>query len=105
MKNKSEESSLVSSSAQNVVPTPYTAADETTSKSQAIQDLFKNWLMLMLTPSETQLPEEVPEAPSSMETSKIPNSLQKQERGEILKAAWCYFLGLDATIKITLLLL
>ncbi|KAL0335747.1 UNVERIFIED_CONTAM: hypothetical protein Sradi_4786600 [Sesamum radiatum] len=48
--------------------------------------------------------EEVLEEPSSAETSEIPNTLQKQERDEVLKAVWCHIQGLDATIKIPLLL-
>lgn len=83
---------------------PYSAADEKTTSSLAIQNLFKNWLMLLRTPSQTRQVEESPEKPH-METSGVPNTVQKQERGEILKAAWCYFLGLDATIKIPLLML
>ncbi|KAI3464115.1 hypothetical protein Pfo_020778 [Paulownia fortunei] len=104
LQNKSEESSLESSKVQNVVPAPYTAADETTTRSLAIQNLLKNWLMLLRTPLQTQPVEEVLEESSSKETSEMPNALQKQERGAIRKAVWCYFLGLDATIKIPLLL-
>ncbi|KAK4427120.1 hypothetical protein Salat_1480900 [Sesamum alatum] len=102
--NKSEESSVESSKVQNVVPAPYTAEDETTTRSLAIQNLFKNWLTLLRTPTQTHTMEEVLEEPNPAETSEMTNTLQKQERGEVLKAVWCYIRGLDATIKIPLLL-
>ncbi|KAI3454463.1 hypothetical protein Pfo_011126 [Paulownia fortunei] len=104
LQHESEESSVESSKVQSVVPAPYTAADETTTRSLAIQNLFKNWLMLLRTPSQTQPVEGALEEPSSMETSETPSTMQKQERGEILKAVGCYFLGLDATIKIPLIM-
>ncbi|GFP79900.1 hypothetical protein PHJA_000133400 [Phtheirospermum japonicum] len=103
--NRSEESSVVENSnvQNNVVPTRYTASDETTTtRFMAIHDLFKNWLMLLRMPSQTQPVEEVIEEPSSSITSEIQNT--KRERcGIMLNAVWCNFLGLDATIKLPLL--
>ncbi|PIN20258.1 hypothetical protein CDL12_07063 [Handroanthus impetiginosus] len=102
LQHEGEGSSVESSELQNVVHAPYSAEDETTSRSLAIQNLFKNWLLLLRTPSQTQPVEEAPEKPSFIETSE--NTLQNEERGEFLKAVWCYFLDLDATIKIPLVL-
>ncbi|KAL8465510.1 hypothetical protein ACS0TY_034852 [Phlomoides rotata] len=101
LQHESEESSGYTQ--QHLVPAPYSAADEKTTSSLAIQNLFKNWLMLLRTPSQTQQVEGSPEEPH-VKTSEKSNAVQKQERGEILKTAWCYFLGLDATIKIPLLM-
>ncbi|KZV45704.1 hypothetical protein F511_26730 [Dorcoceras hygrometricum] len=75
-----------------------------TARSLAMQNLFRHWLTLLRTPSQTQPLEEV-EEPFSTETSELQSTKQKQGRGEILKAVWCYFCGLDATIKIPLLVL
>ncbi|XP_073297083.1 uncharacterized protein [Primulina huaijiensis] len=100
--HESKESLAESSKVQNVVPASYTAADETTTRSQAIQNLFKNWLILLRLPSQTQTVEEV-DKPSSMSTG-LSKTKQKQERGEVSKAVWCYFMGLDATIKMPLLI-
>ncbi|KAL8057228.1 hypothetical protein ABFX02_04G171100 [Erythranthe guttata] len=102
LENTIEASSLESSKVQNV--TPSIAADETISRSLAIHNLFKSWLMLLRTPLQSQHVDEVLEESSSVETSEIPNSLKKQERSDFLKAVWCYFVGLNATIKIPLLL-
>ncbi|KAK6153284.1 hypothetical protein DH2020_012923 [Rehmannia glutinosa] len=102
LQNKNDKSSVESSKVQNVVPSPYTAANETTTSSLAIQNLFKSWLMLLRMPSEPQPVDEVLEEPPPSITSEMPNI--EQERGDILKAVCCYFLGLDATIKIPLLL-
>ncbi|XP_020548451.1 uncharacterized protein LOC105157246 isoform X2 [Sesamum indicum] len=98
------ESPLESSKVQNVVPASYTAADGTTTRSLAIQNLFKKWLILLRTPPQSQSVGGALDEPCSTETSEMPNSMQKQERGEILKSVWCYFLGLDATIKIPFLM-
>ncbi|KAL3628864.1 hypothetical protein CASFOL_027910 [Castilleja foliolosa] len=107
LQHESEESSVESSKVQNVVPAPYTIADDTTTRSLAIQNLFKKWLLLLRTPSKTQAvgEAEVLEEPSLVETSETPpNTLQNQEeRGDILKAVCCYFLDLDATVKIPLI--
>lgn len=104
LQHESEESVAESSKVKNVVPAPFTAGDETTTRSLAIQKLFKNWLMLLRTPPGTQPVESAPEELSE-ETSEETTNLQKNERREVLKAAWCYFMGLDPTIKIPLLIL
>ncbi|KAL0417137.1 UNVERIFIED_CONTAM: hypothetical protein Slati_3545600, partial [Sesamum latifolium] len=104
LQQEGEESPLESSKVQNVVPASYTAADGTTTSSLAIQNLFKKWLILLRTPSQSQSVGGALDEPCSTETSETPNSMQKQERGEILKSVWCYFLGLDATIKIPFLM-
>ncbi|KAK6123523.1 hypothetical protein DH2020_042730 [Rehmannia glutinosa] len=104
LQHESEESSVESSKVQDVVPAPYTVADDTTTRSLAIQNLFKKWLTLLRTPSQSQAVDGALEENSPMETSEMPNTMQKRGRGEILKAVWCYFLGLDATIKIPLLM-
>ncbi|KAL0441002.1 UNVERIFIED_CONTAM: hypothetical protein Sradi_0039100 [Sesamum radiatum] len=104
LQQEGEESPLESSKVQNVVPSSYTAADGTTTRSLAIQNLFKKWLILLRTPSQSQSVGGALDEACSTETSEMPNSMQKQERGEILKSVWCYFLGLDATIKIPFLM-
>ncbi|KAL3824861.1 hypothetical protein ACJIZ3_020890 [Penstemon smallii] len=104
LQHESEESSVESSKVQNVVPAPCTPADETTTRSLAIQKLFKNWLMLLRTTPQTQPVDEVLEEPSSTETSDVPTTVQKQERGVTPKSVWCYFLSLDATIMIPLVI-
>lgn len=95
LQNESKESTVGSSKA---------ALDEVTARSLAMQNLFKNWLTLLRTPSQTQPVEEVVEEPFTTETSELQSTKQMQGKGEILKAAWCYFWGLDATIKIPLLI-
>ncbi|KAL3533324.1 hypothetical protein ACH5RR_006845 [Cinchona calisaya] len=73
--------------------------------SVAIHNLFKSWLMLLRMPSADHAVDGTPQQPSAMETSEIQNSsIQKKERVPILKVIWCYFLGLDAMIKLPLLI-
>ncbi|KAK2993214.1 hypothetical protein RJ640_005182, partial [Escallonia rubra] len=71
--------------------------------SLAIQNLFKNWLTLLRTPSPNQEHETLEEE-SVGEISKTEDGVQKNGRGEMLKAVWCYFVGLDATVKIPIMI-
>ncbi|CAI9773791.1 unnamed protein product [Fraxinus pennsylvanica] len=103
VRHESEESS-VKSPVQNIPVSCTSSADETTIQSPAIQNLLKDWLMLLRATSQNQQVTEVLDEPSSVETLETQNSLQKQERVEIIKAVWCSFLGLDAAIKIPLLI-
>ncbi|CAK9137576.1 unnamed protein product [Ilex paraguariensis] len=87
------------------VPVSYTSeAHETIAGSPAIQELFKNWLSLLRTPSPNQVVDEIIEEPSKRAISETQNGIQNKESGGILKAVWSNFLGLDATIKIPLLI-
>ncbi|CAL5361977.1 unnamed protein product [Camellia sinensis] len=79
-------------------------ADETIAGSVAIQKLFKNWLTLLCTQPSNQVVDEPLDGPDSGKISVMRNGVQKKERGEILKAVWCYFWGLDAAVKIPLLI-
>ncbi|XP_073036048.1 uncharacterized protein [Primulina eburnea] len=104
LKNPVKVPYLQHESKESVVESSRAALDEMTARSLAMQNLFKNWLTLLRTPSQTQLAEEVVEEPFTTETSELQSTKQKQGKGEILKAAWYYFWGLDATIKIPLLI-
>ena len=68
-------------------------------------NLFKNWLTFLRTPPPSQLVDEISEGSAPREISDMHIGLPKKERGEILKAVWCYFLGLDTTVKVPLLIL
>lgn len=105
LKHKSEESSVESSKVQNDVPAPHTAAVEATTRSLAIQNLFKSWLMLLHAPSKTQQEaDKIVEESSEAKTSKLPNNVVKQ-KGKILKAVWCRILSLDTAIRTPFLVL
>ncbi|KAL6559381.1 hypothetical protein OROGR_004498 [Orobanche gracilis] len=101
--HESEELYVESPKAQNVVPTPCIIADDTGIRSLAIQNLSNKWL-LTRTPLQTQEMIGALDEPSPLDLSKTPSTLQKQERGGIFRAVWCYLWGLDAAIKIPLLL-
>ncbi|XP_057786859.1 uncharacterized protein LOC131004232 isoform X2 [Salvia miltiorrhiza] len=103
LKHKSEESSVESSKLQNDDPAPHTAAVESATRSLAIQNLFKSWLMLLHAPSQTQEADKVLEESSVVKTSEMANTPVKQ-KGEFLKAVWCRILSLDTTIRIPFLL-
>ncbi|KAJ4973928.1 hypothetical protein NE237_007102 [Protea cynaroides] len=79
--------------------------DGTAAGSVAIQKLFEKWLMMLRTQSSSLTTNGIlGEGPSESKISKHQSEGQKQEAVKILKAACCYFLGLDATIKIPLLI-
>ncbi|XP_047944835.1 uncharacterized protein LOC125191338 isoform X3 [Salvia hispanica] len=98
LKHKSEESSVESSKVQSDVP-----AVEATTRSLAIQNLFKSWLVLLRAPSQTLEADKVLEESSVAKSSEMPNTSVKQ-KGGILKAVWCRILGLDTAIRIPFLL-
>ncbi|CAN4086018.1 unnamed protein product [Withania somnifera] len=100
--HESEETSVESPRAQNAPITYSAEADETTSYF-AIQNIFKSWLTLLRTSSPNQVTNETVEEPYTTETSETEKVVQEKERVHVLKAVRCYFLSLDATIKIPVL--
>lgn len=75
--------------------------------SPTIHKLFKKWLNMLRTNSPIQVADEnLGEGPSSSEElQQSQSTAQTKEGGEILKGVWFHFLGLDATLKIPLLIL
>lgn len=100
--HESEETSVESPRAQNV-PISYSAEADETTNYFAIQNIFKSWLTLLRTPPPNQVTNETVEEPYTTETSETQKVVQKKERVHALKVVWCYFLSLDATIKIPVL--
>jgi hypothetical protein len=107
VKLKESEDPITESPKANDIPLSYTSeADQRIASSPAIHKLFKKWLTMLRTQSPSQvedgiLGEELPPT----EISETHNETENKKRGEILKAVWCHFLGLDATIRIPLLIL
>lgn len=100
--HESEETSVEPPRAQNV-PISYSAEADQTTNYSAIQNIFKSWLTLLRTPLPNQVTNETVEEPYTTETSETQKMVQEKERVHVLKAVWCYFLSLDATIKIPVL--
>ncbi|KAM3319122.1 hypothetical protein P3S67_006322 [Capsicum chacoense] len=100
--HESEETSVESPRAQNV-PISYSAEADQTTNYSVMQNIFKSWLTLLRTPSSNQVTNETVEEPYTTETSETQKMVQEKERVHVLKAVWCYFLSLDATIKIPVL--
>ncbi|KAF2293298.1 hypothetical protein GH714_040675 [Hevea brasiliensis] len=88
------------------VPVSYTSdGNGGIAGSPAIHKLFKKWLNMLRTDSPSQVADEIlREPPSSEELQQTQNTVQTKEGHEILKPVWFHFLGLDATIKIPLLI-
>lgn len=101
-----EETIVESSKLQNV-PLPFSSqANGTIGGSLAIQNLFKKWLTMLRTqPPSQEVDEILSEKPVVKEVSETQKDVQNKDRGEVLKAVWFYFLGMDAVIKIPLLIL
>lgn len=85
-------------------PVPSSSA-KSTEGSQAIQSLFRNWLTLLRTPLPNQVVDEAIEKPLSDGKTETQDKMQKNGRSEILKAVWYSFWGLDAMIKLPVLIL
>lgn len=106
VKLKGSEDPVTESPKANDVPLSFISeANESIGSSPAIQKLFLKWLTMLHTQSPSQVVDGVLEEPPISELSKIQQVTQNKEREKILRAAWCYFLCLDATVKIPLLML
>lgn len=107
VKLKENEDTITESPNTNDIPIAYASeANDSIASSPAIHRLFKKWLTIIQTQSSSQEVNGIfGEEPPAREISKTEYGTQNKERSEILKAVWCHFLGLDATIKIPLLIL
>lgn len=100
-----EETTAESPKAHNVPLSYATETDETVAASPAIHKLFKKWLTMLRTQSPNEVVDEVlGEGRPPVKMSEAQTETQITGRGEILKAVWCHFWCLDATIKIPLLI-
>ncbi|KDP31068.1 hypothetical protein JCGZ_11444 [Jatropha curcas] len=88
------------------VPVSYTSeANEGIAGSPVIHKLFKKWLNMLRTQPPSQVVDEILEGPPpSEELQQTQSTAQTKGSGEIVEAVWSHFLGLDATIKIPLLI-
>lgn len=87
--------------------TPVSCASEsnkTISQSQSIRGLFLKWLSLLRTGVEAEAGDGILERSPQMDHLTEQKATNSKERGEILKVVLCYFLGLDATITVPLLI-
>ncbi|KAL5723876.1 hypothetical protein ACHQM5_007217 [Ranunculus cassubicifolius] len=90
-------------------PVAYTSdREDKVGGSPAIQKLFKKWLIMLRTQSSANHTSNGifgENGPVQTEISQSPNGSQNQENSQqLLKSAWCFFWGLDPTIKIPLLI-
>ncbi|EXB93587.1 hypothetical protein L484_014579 [Morus notabilis] len=106
IKLKESEGAITESTQANEISLSYTAeANESVGPSPAIHELFKKWLTNLRTQSSGAAVDEIlEEEPSPREMSETELATKNKERSVILKAVWSHFLGLDATIKIPLLI-
>lgn len=102
---ESEEARTESPTVQNIPNLYKTSEGDEVDGSTAIHNLFKRWLALLRTQSVNHVEDRIlkERLPRRVE-SGIHTMTLKKEKGEILKGMWCYFLGLDAMIKIPLLI-
>ncbi|XP_057952329.1 uncharacterized protein LOC131146634 isoform X2 [Malania oleifera] len=102
---ESEESVKESPKVQNAPLSYSSEGNETMAGSAAIHNLFKKWLTMLRTQSPNNVAGEILGGRSPLrQTSEAQNGNQQKKKNEIWKAVWFYFLGLDVTIKIPLLI-
>jgi hypothetical protein len=91
------------------VPFSYASeAGDSLGTSSAFHGLFNKWLKMLRTQSSQSSCQEVEGFLGRLTPTVSPEILQRthgKETREVLKVAWSYFLALDATIKIPLLIL
>lgn len=103
--DKSSEVKSESPKSNNVPLSRASEANENLAVSSGIHKLLQKWLTMLQTPPPNQGEEEILGEPPP---DVLPDSLQgtkKTIKGQSLKAAWSYFLALDAAIKIPFLIL
>lgn len=100
-----DEESVAESADTQKTPLSYNSGgEENISGSPAIHKLFKKWLFMLRTQSSNQTSDGIfGEEPVQSEITESQSGSKKRVEDKLLKAAWCYFLSLDATIKIPLL--
>ncbi|XP_048494409.1 uncharacterized protein LOC104887288 isoform X2 [Beta vulgaris subsp. vulgaris] len=87
--------------------TPLPCASEpnnTISQYQSIHGLFSKWLSLLQTGAAAEAGNDILERPPQLDHLPEQKATKSKERGQILKLVMCYFLGLDATITVPLLI-
>lgn len=99
------EATLVGSPQPQSDPTSFSSEAESTTGSLVIQNIFKSWLMLLRIPPSNHVIDESLEESSSLGASQNQDAILEKGRINILKMIWCYFLSLDVTIKIPLVIL
>ncbi|TQD72677.1 hypothetical protein C1H46_041779 [Malus baccata] len=106
VKLKENEDTITGSPQANDIPLSYASeADERIASSPVIHSLFKKWLRMLRTQSPSEVEDGLlGEEPPPMETSETKHEIQNKENDGILRMVWCNFLGLNATVKIPLLI-
>lgn len=99
------EATIVESPKAQSFPASFPSEAESSNHSLAIQNLFKSWLTLLRAPSTNKPVDATFERPSSTGTSDTCNSIQPKENVSLLRVVCCYFMDLDATVKIPILIL
>lgn len=84
---------------------PYSSEVKRISRSLAIQNLFKNWLALMCSsPPSNEAADETLEGSDPGRIQMEPDLSPEENQGNILTQIWRFFLGLDAAVKVPLLI-
>lgn len=90
----------------NNVPLCYASgANEDIAPSPAIHKLFKKWLVLLRRQPVSQDVDGILDELPSAEMSETQQESNKKESSEIFRGVWFHFLGLNAAVKIPLLIL
>lgn len=99
-----EETLTESSTPQDLPVCNASESNQKRSTSQAINRLFTKWLSLLRTEAPGQAGDNILEGPPQTAHLQEQKEVKLKERGEVLKVVLSYFLGLDSTITIPLLI-
>ncbi|KAH9610901.1 hypothetical protein KSS87_005149 [Heliosperma pusillum] len=87
------------------LPVSYTSeSDKKIAGSKAIHRLFMKWLNILHTAAPSETRNDMSEGPSQPGHLQEQNAGSNKKSGKILKAVLCYFLGLDVSITIPLII-
>ncbi|KAL9233744.1 hypothetical protein vseg_008700 [Gypsophila vaccaria] len=84
---------------------PYTSeSDKPISGSKVIRKLFEKWLNILHSGAPNEIGNDVVEGLPQVDLPQEQKTTTTNGRGEILKVVLCYFLGLDASITVPLII-
>ncbi|KAL2898680.1 C-X-C chemokine receptor type 5 [Bienertia sinuspersici] len=79
-------------------------SNKSVTQSQTIRALFRKWLSLLQTGAAAEAGGDILKRSPQIDHLPEEKATSSKERGEVLKVVLCYFLGLDATIMVPLLI-
>lgn len=104
VQHDTEETLTQSAAAEDAEVSNAPESNKAKSGSLDVRGLFRSWLNVLCTDVPHHAVDNILEGPPQMDNVQEPKKSSTTEKSGILKVVFCYFLGLDATIAVPLLI-